>query len=768
MKTDNQDYRKKVYGALKGELKDSFTKTEEEFYKSLDEQEGYSEKVYEALKGELQDKFTKTPEEFSSLMALKKKEETFSEGYSELGKQLGSRFSQTGSSIDQTKEQEDSQKRADYIQSKSKELGEKYPDFFAKEGSKELYQSKLEEKGFNVIESEKAASTSQKTGENQLIKDNTNKAKSYLKYTSGYGEDASINLIANATDSELETFETEMLKKGISQDGINNAIADYKNQYLNRKGEEIGRSYDSSIEATAEDRVKQRSEDGKYTRQDILKEKDEMLISRLRSRLPESEQIKASVERKSQQLISELKEKMSKEELTDKERDTYEAKLEVLEKYRLENSDMPQRLFNPVTGKFQDRRDASQEARQYEDAVLSIGNQLTDKDKTLKNAKKALHRFEAMDELYNTEVSFRKSDGTGNMVLTYKEALENYKPIIEVALAEDLVKLRERAEKIKSNWVRSKAQFDAINKAYLTNTDPKQADKGFFSAAGEALAKETGFEEAKIGTDRSFINEYVSLMDDLGQYTTPEQREQSKASLSEKVGEAVGTSLPIMAEIVASTALTEGLGSAVGLGTKLKPIKDLFTKKWGKAGKFIYNTFEEGIKGGAAFAPTSETFAGGFGEGITQGIIEGVMGKKGKTLNRFLKYGFKAGGGGVGETIQEYGGQLATELNREGINVNQAFENTFGRNIEDATDKLMVTLITSTMMSGAFNAKVLVESRAKLQSDYDEGKIPEDKMADAKELLEKTAPDEIEAKKEIAKVTEQPSEEITITKTDTI
>ena len=35
--------------------------------------------------------------------SVKKKEETFSEGYSELGKQLGSRFSQTGSSIDQTK-----------------------------------------------------------------------------------------------------------------------------------------------------------------------------------------------------------------------------------------------------------------------------------------------------------------------------------------------------------------------------------------------------------------------------------------------------------------------------------------------------------------------------------------------------------------------------------------------------------------------------------------------------------------------------------------
>lgn len=64
----NQDpiYRKKVYQALKGELGNSFSKTEEEFNNLLDTDKSYANKVYSALKGELGNSFTKTEEEFLS------------------------------------------------------------------------------------------------------------------------------------------------------------------------------------------------------------------------------------------------------------------------------------------------------------------------------------------------------------------------------------------------------------------------------------------------------------------------------------------------------------------------------------------------------------------------------------------------------------------------------------------------------------------------------------------------------------------------------
>jgi len=76
---DNKDYRSKVFGALKGELGDNFTKTEEQFNQSLDNEDGYIKKVYGALKGELGDSFTKEESDFSNLIGLKKKKKLFPE-----------------------------------------------------------------------------------------------------------------------------------------------------------------------------------------------------------------------------------------------------------------------------------------------------------------------------------------------------------------------------------------------------------------------------------------------------------------------------------------------------------------------------------------------------------------------------------------------------------------------------------------------------------------------------------------------------------------
>ena len=64
-----KDYRKKVYSALKGELGDSFSKSEDEFNSEMDSNPDYKSKVYSALKGELGDSFNKSEDEFYSLMS---------------------------------------------------------------------------------------------------------------------------------------------------------------------------------------------------------------------------------------------------------------------------------------------------------------------------------------------------------------------------------------------------------------------------------------------------------------------------------------------------------------------------------------------------------------------------------------------------------------------------------------------------------------------------------------------------------------------------
>jgi len=60
----DNDYKRKVYDNLKHYMGDNLTKSPEEFYKSLDNEEGYSKKVYDNLKHYMGKNLTKTPDEF--------------------------------------------------------------------------------------------------------------------------------------------------------------------------------------------------------------------------------------------------------------------------------------------------------------------------------------------------------------------------------------------------------------------------------------------------------------------------------------------------------------------------------------------------------------------------------------------------------------------------------------------------------------------------------------------------------------------------------
>ena len=672
---------------------------------------------------------------------LKKKEETQQRDYSNLSEQLGKRFENAGSTMQTTKSEEDLIAKKKRIQPELYRLAEESPEKFSSDEGRKGVLTALRKQGYTSSEADIESKRVQEIAINKPIKDNSNRAKSYLKYVSGYGKDASITKVANASDREIEEWTSEMLDKGISQQGIDNAIYDFGNQYRDIKGKEKGEEYDKNLAITAWDRARQSSETGTPTEKEIKIEKDEILKSNLRRYLPEDLKIQAGIEDKVSVILEELKSKKEAGTLTSEERDGYEAKLIGLEKLR-NSSDLPDRLFNPVTGEMVDRKDANSETLDYEDRVIREGEKLTDKEKTLQNAKKALHRFEAMDDLYNSEVSFTMRDGR---VITapYREIDSRYADMFD----DDSESGRRIAEAkgIKNNWLKAKAQFEAINRAYSTNTDPAQVDKGFFSyfsSVAEKSAEAFDSGELTTDTDIKFANEYVSLMDDLGSYVTPEQRETAKISFGEKLADATVTSAAIARDIAISALVTRNAGTLLGVGSKLGKIKNLMTNKWGKFGKHVYNISEEMVRGGVTFAPTDATFAEGAGEGFAQGSITALLGKRGKALGRLAEFGIRVTGGTATEVVQEYSGQLINELTTAGVDVDEAFKRTFGRNIEDATDKLLLTATVSAMFSGAFNANVLFKTRETLQSELDKGNVPEEKIDDVESVLKETAPKE--------------------------
>lgn len=667
---------------------------------------------------------------------VKKKEETVQGDYSALSEQLGKRFEDAGSTMQTTKSEEDLIAKKKRIQPELYRLAEESPEKFSSDEGRKGVLIALRKQGYTSSEADIESKRVQEIAINKPIKDNSNRAKSYLKYVSGYGKDASITKVANASDREIEEWTSEMLDKGISQQGIDNAIYDFGNQYRDIKGKEKGEEYDKNLAITAWDRARQSSETGTPTEKEIKIEKDEILKSNLRRYLPEDLKIQAGIEDKVSVILEELKSKKEAGTLTSEERDGYEAKLIGLEKLR-NSSDLPDRLFNPVTGEMVDRKDANSETLDYEDRVIREGEKLTDKEKTLQNAKKALHRFEAMDDLYNSEVSFTMRDGR---VITapYREIDSRYADMFD----DDSESGRRIAEAkgIKNNWLKAKAQFEAVNRAYSTNTDPAQVDKEFLSSLAEKSVEAFDSGELTTDTDIKFANEYVSLMDDLGSYVTPEQREAAKISFEEKLADATVTSAAIARDIAISALVTRNAGTLLGVGSKLGKLKNLMTNKWGKTGKHIYNISEEMVRGGVTFAPTDATFAEGAGEGLAQGSITALLGKRGQALGRLAELGIRVTGGTATEVVQEYSGQLVNELTTAGVDVDEAFKRTFGRNIEDATDKLLLTATMSAMFSTGFNLNVLTKTRAVLQSELDAGNVPEDKIKDVEDVLKETAP----------------------------
>jgi len=571
-----------------------------------------------------------------------------------------------------------------------------------------------------------------------INKKETSRALSYLDNLSGYGKKSSQSKVYYGTEGNIEEWTNEMLDKGISEGGIANAISMSRNSHLKKIAEDKEREYNKGIDITARDRVTQSKDIGEeISEEEVKTEKNQMLESELRRQLPERFQVSAKREDKIAELVSAMQKKIKSKTLKPSDRDLFESQISELTAERIENEDIPKRLYSFTTGRFIDREKATDEDLEFQDKIKVKGENLTDKEKTLENTKKAYHRYQAIDAIYNQEVTFSMRDGR-EITAPLKDVTDKYSYIIE--LDSPLTDLIKRSKAVKRNWVEAKSQFEAINQAYQTNTDPAKADKGYWSAFGETWAENFDSEQSKIGTESSLAKEYVNLMDDLGSYTTPQQKENAKATMSEVLGSGTVHTLDIGKDILVSALLTKNASGLLGISTKLNKIGKLMSvsKKFNKTHKFLFNFAKEAIEGGATFAPTEATFAEGAGEGGTQAIITALGGKKFKTMNKFVKYLYRVSGGTVGETIQEYGGAFAGEFSKEGKTINDSFKASFGRDIEDATDRLMVTLIMSAGMSAAFNGKVFFETREELQKDYDEGNIPSEKMEDVERVLNDT------------------------------
>jgi len=291
---------------------------------------------------------------------------------------------------------------------------------------------------------------------------------------------------------------------------------------------------------------------------------------------------------------------------------------------------------------------------------------------------------------------------------------------------------------------KSKAHAEAISRAIALNEDPSQIERGFggdsgaWSNIGKGLAEGLGLDEAVTDTQGEFASRYVNLVGESGEkgLLTTAQKENAKQKFSEKMFYGVGASLPIMAEIAVTTALTEGVGTIPLVARRIKQAKDLFGTS--KAGMLFANVLEQGVKGYVSFAPTEETGATGVGEGVAQGVLNSLIPEKliGGKYGKLLNYAIRTIGGATGETIQEVSGQYIEALNENGYNAEKAFTEAFGRTPEERWENLALIGSTSLLFSGAFNSPRLIMTKDALQKEIDAGKVPKEDVAAVEEIIQ--------------------------------
>ena len=630
------------------------------------------------------------------------------------------------------------------------DLAKKNPTLYSSEEGLSGIEKSLIEHNIPTEEINQYKDLAKKSALDKINTTNIQQAKGYLSRINTYGRSASLDQVANASDDQIDEWKGDAMQKGISEEALDSSINDWRNEYLTKKADQKKLEFNQEI-----DNKHKMYAPSATSKEDADIDKAQLLTSKLMSLLPKNLQTKAAANQKYDEIVSELK----SGKLTGEKNIAARNKLVELTKL-INQSDMPEKLFHPVTGQMIGREQAPKEAVDYEQNIIEISSKLTDKEKTLKNVESALYRYEAMNDLLNQDVQYiREGD---KKYISYKDALA-LKPMTEYALPEDIRKIRKDGEGIQRNWIKTKSQFDAINRAYMTNTNPAQVEKGFFKSLTQGYVEAEGMKAINTSSDINFVNEYVSLMDDLGAYSTPAQKEAAKSTTLEKVGAGLGGAIPLMRGIAISGLLTEGAGTIPLVSKLFGPLEAMFVSNWGKTGKFIYGATSNALKGGVTFEAGGAKFSEGVGENITQTVLETMLGKKGKTMNQFLKYGFKTFVGGTEEVFQEYGGDLVTQLNRTGVDVKQAFINTYGRNAEDATDKLIQIGLTSLLLSGAFNGKVLLETRQKLSEDLKDGNIPEEKVKDVKSFLNKTKEEAIKAEVLVTESLKNDSEQLPAT-----
>ncbi|EAY26009.1 hypothetical protein [Microscilla marina] len=283
----------------------------------------------------------------------------------------------------------------------------------------------------------------------------------------------------------------------------------------------------------------------------------------------------------------------------------------------------------------------------------------------------------------------------------------------------------------------AKKAFRAIARTYFLNEDFASSERtGFAKSLLEGLAESTFWTDYSTNTD--FAQAMAQNMQYEGLALTKKQLSRAKQSLTEQIGTGIGTSIPVMLEIMATTLITEGVGTLPAIaraGNAL--VKTL------RLGERTTRVLRAALVNSIAFKLAGQSEYSGLGEGIIQGLVGGrlpllkLLNKPAHkiVINSFINnVAIRYGAHVATETTQEYAGDLMDNLMKDGTFAS-ALRKTFGANLDQAGEKLVVTAAICAFFGSAGSVKGFVaDTTLQLQAKKMQATTTEAKLAYTKAL----------------------------------
>ena len=310
---------------------------------------------------------------------------------------------------------------------------------------------------------------------------------------------------------------------------------------------------------------------------------------------------------------------------------------------------------------------------------------------------------------------------------------------------EDAEFMIDMLKNFKTRYYDNQTQLVAISNVLTFNVDP---GREFAQKTGTGLFLRQAVEnfghavhKRHVHSEDDMINYYDDIANAYGIPLTEDQKKGGEITLNDMVAQGVGTTLPIMLEMIVTMPLA---GAGLRTLTKVPAIKNvMIASKSTDVGKFWWNFGESVAQGALAFEMTSgdqATWRMGAAEGATEQVMNSLFKKTPVTRTLLTLYrnlgkpGVKVAtlptrilAGGGAELLAEYSGEFVENLNTLGFNWEEALAETVGRSKDERINKLMTTAIICVGLSGAFTMLTANSIEQNFRDMLDAGTLgPED------------------------------------------